>query len=94
MQQASEGAVRDAVFGAVASSAELPETSVTDDTRLVDLGLDSFSYAGILVDIEDALGVQVPIELLDSLVEPGRDYTVTEFVGLFVMLVSRTPAGS
>jgi acyl carrier protein len=94
MQQVGSSGVRDAVFEAVASAAELPIADVEYDTDLDDLGLDSFSYAGILVDVEDALGMEVPIELLDNLVEPGRSYTVREFVDLFVLLVSRTSAVS
>lgn len=66
-----EGALRLAALArsVVARATGRPEGEVPGDVDLRDLGLDSVDLAGVLVEVEDGLGTEVPVEAIDELVE-------------------------
>src|SRR5262245_54544794 len=74
--------LREIVVGAIAAAAELAPDQVTDDLNLFDLGLDSLNFAGILIDIEDAVGAEVPAEVLDRFLEVGETVTLGDVVAV------------
>jgi acyl carrier protein len=63
----NQAAVKGAVYGAIARTFEFPEREISDGTCAVDVpGWDSISNAFVILEIEDALGVKVPINELIS----------------------------
>lgn len=74
--------LRDVVVAAVAKAAEVEPATIQDDLDLVDLGLDSLNFAGILIDIEDAIGAEIPAEVLDRFLDVGDVVTIRHVVDL------------
>lgn len=68
--------LREVVIAAIAEAARLSPAEVHDDLDLLELGLDSLDFARILIDIEDAIGDDVPPEVLDRLMELGDVVTI------------------
>jgi acyl carrier protein len=68
-----------ALFEQVAAEQERKLTALSDDTRLIDCGLDSLSFAIIVARLEDRLGVD-PFSSAES-----ADFPVTfgDFVRLY-----------
>lgn len=58
--------VRDAVVAAVAGVAGVPAAEIDPDADLRDLGIDSLDFSSILLEYEDLVGAEVPIEVLDA----------------------------
>lgn len=48
------------VASIVRQVSEKPLGDISPDTRIADLGIDSITFAEIVVQIEDALGIDVP----------------------------------
>jgi acyl carrier protein len=82
IEMAAPPRLREIVVGAVATAAELPPGDVTDDLNLFDLGLDSLNFAGILIDIEDGVGAEVPAEVLERFLEIGDTVTVRDVLSV------------
>jgi acyl carrier protein len=65
-QTGDRGAVMDAITEAVRAVLRLDTAvSVTESTRLVDLGMDSSEVFGLLLELEDRLGIQLDTDLLE-----------------------------
>jgi acyl carrier protein len=85
--------LRDVVVHAIATAAEVDPDTIGDDLNLFDLGLDSLNFAGILVDIEDGIGAEIPVEVLDRFLDVGEVVTVSDVVAhLSVWDPDRSPA--
>jgi acyl carrier protein len=74
--------LREVVVTAIAKAAEVEPGTIHDDLDLFDLGLDSLNFAGILIDIEDAIGAEIPAEVLDRFLDIGDVVTIRDVVGL------------
>lgn len=62
----NRGAVMDAITRAVRVVLRTDTATVTDSTRLVeDLGMDSSAVFGLLLELEDALGILVDTDVLE-----------------------------
>jgi acyl carrier protein len=79
--------LRDAVVRAIATAAELDPDTIHDDLNLFDLGLDSLNFAGILIDIEDGIGAEIPAAVLDRFLDVA-DVTDTVTIKDLVNLLS------
>lgn len=66
-------------FERVALEHGKPSATFTDETSLLDSGLDSLCFAIIVARLEDILGVD-PFSTLE---EPAFPATVGEFIGLY-----------
>jgi acyl carrier protein len=66
-------------FKRVASEHDKPIIPFSDETSLLDSGLDSLCFAILVARLEDALGVD-PFETVDEAAFPA---TVGEFIGLY-----------
>lgn len=65
------------VIGAIRGVSNTPaDQSVTRDTELSALELDSLDFAVVLILIEDAAGAEVPASALERLAEMGEIRTV------------------
>jgi acyl carrier protein len=65
--------LRDVIVGAIADAADRPPDELRDDVDLLDLGLDSLDFARILIDIEDAVGAEVPPHVLDRIMDEAPE---------------------
>jgi acyl carrier protein len=74
--------LRAIVVTAIATAAEIEPDEIDDSTDMLDLGLDSLSFAGILVDIEDAVAEEVPTEVLDRFLDIGDVVTLRDVVDI------------
>ena len=74
--------LRRIVVRAAATAADLTEDELGDDVDLFSIGLDSLSFATILIDIEDTMGAEVPGEVLDGFLEVGDQVTIAKVVDL------------
>jgi acyl carrier protein len=74
--------LRAIVVSAVATAAEMHPDEIDDTRNLFDLGLDSLSFASILIDIEDGVGEEVPAEVLDRFLDIGDVVTIGDVVGI------------
>lgn len=72
--------LRDIVVRAVAAAAEIAPDAISDDANLLGLGLDSLNLAGILIDVEDGIGAEIPAEVLDRFLDAGDVITVEDVV--------------
>ena len=70
--------LRDIVVRAIAAAAEVGPDTIDDGLDLFDLGLDSLNLAGILIDIEDGIGAEIPAEVLDRFLDVGDVLTVKD----------------
>jgi acyl carrier protein len=62
----SRGAVMDAITRAVRTVLHDDTVTVTESTRLVEnLGMDSSAVFGLLLELEDALGIEVDTDVLE-----------------------------
>jgi acyl carrier protein len=66
-------------FKRVASELEKPVATFTDDTSLLDSGLDSLCFAILVARLEDTLGVD-PFSTAEEQAFPA---TIGEFIGLY-----------
>jgi len=66
-------------FKRVASEHNKSVARFTDDTSLLDSGLDSLCFAIIVARLEDALGV----DPFDTVEEAAFPATIGEFIGLY-----------
>jgi acyl carrier protein len=76
------GKVRELVHESIATVAELPPEDLQDDQPLESYGLDSFALTEVLVEIEDRLGVEFPVEMLEQLDETPEVRTLGDFFEL------------
>jgi acyl carrier protein len=74
--------LRAVIVRAIADAAEIDPDVIRDDLNLFDLGLDSLNFAGILIDVEDAVGEEVPAEVLDRFLDVGDVVTIGGVVSL------------
>jgi acyl carrier protein len=74
--------LREVVLDAIAAAARVEPAAVRADADLGELGLDSLDFSTILIEIEDRLGVEVPVEVLDRLSEIEHVTTVGDVLGL------------
>ena len=74
--------LRTIIVNAIANAAEIAPESLQDDLNLFDLGLDSLNFAGILIDIEDAVGEEIPAEVLDRFLDVGDVVTIRDVLNL------------
>lgn len=65
--------LRAVIVGAIAGVASRPPDELSDDVDLLQLGLDSLDFARILIDIEDAVGAEIPPYVLDRIIEETPD---------------------
>jgi acyl carrier protein len=72
--------LRDVIVTAIATAAEIDPETIDDDVNLFDLGLDSLNFAGILVDIEDGIGAEIPVEVLDRFLNVGDVVTMKDVI--------------
>jgi acyl carrier protein len=72
--------LRTVVVTALATAAEIDPGQFDDSTNMVDLGLDSLSFAGVIIDIEDAMGEEVPVEVLDRFLDVGDVVTLRDVI--------------
>lgn len=70
--------LRRVIINAIALAAEVDAGSIQDDTDLLELGLDSLSIGEVLVSIEDQVGEQVPLAILDRIEEVGELTTLSD----------------
>jgi acyl carrier protein len=75
--------VRSVLVDAIALVADTSPAAVTPDLRLEELGLDSLTFTEVLIEVEDALDVEIPPELLVRLEEIGMIETVGDAFALF-----------
>ena len=67
-QPGNPGAVMDAIAGAVRAVLRTDTVTITESTRLVeDLGMDSSAVFGLLLELEDELGIQIDTDVLQHL---------------------------
>jgi acyl carrier protein len=93
--------LRTVVVTALATAAEIDPGQFDDSTNMVDLGLDSLSFAGVIIDIEDAMGEEVPVEVLDRFLDVGDVVTLRDVIeilsiwapGMGTPLATAGPAG-
>jgi acyl carrier protein len=74
--------MRRIVLESIAFAAEKEASTITDESSLDELGLDSLDLSTILIEIEDRVGAEVPIEILDQLVDIERIACVGDAVSL------------
>lgn len=74
--------LRDVVVRAIATAAEVEPETIHDDLNLFDLGLDSLNLAGILIDIEDGIGAEIPAEVIDRFLDVGDVVVIKDVVAL------------
>lgn len=74
--------IRDAVLASIGRAVNRPVTELDEDMDLLGLGLDSLAFSEILVDVEDALGAEVPAEVLDRLSQLGDIVTTGDILQL------------
>lgn len=86
--------LRAVVVRAIADAAEIDPDAVRDDLNLFDLGLDSLNFAGILIDIEDAVGEEVPADVLDRFLDVGDVVTIGGVVSLLSSGLAPGAAGA
>jgi acyl carrier protein len=70
------------VIRSIAIAAETDPGELGPDTELSGLGLDSLDFSTILIEIEDALGAEVPADVLDQLGSVDEVMTVGDVAGL------------
>lgn len=75
--------VNEALLSLLIGQFEVPESEITPDTTLADLGLDSLALAGLALELREELGVLVEQE------EANKDTTVRE---LLETLTAKTAA--
>jgi acyl carrier protein len=80
---------RQIVLEAIAAAAAISAADLVDETNLLELGLDSLEFSEILINVEDAVGEQVSMDLLDKLDDVGDIITVAD---LCDFLSAWTPA--
>jgi acyl carrier protein len=66
-------------FKRVASEHDMPSVALTDETNLLDSGLDSLCFAIVVARLEDILGVD-PFSTIEESAFPA---TVGELIGLY-----------
>jgi acyl carrier protein len=74
--------LREIVVGAIAKAAEMAPDEITDELNLFDLGLDSLNLADILIDIEDGVGAEIPVEVMDRFLDVGDNVTIRDVLGV------------
>lgn len=79
---AGDGRLRAAVLTAVASVAGTDAALIADDTRLASLGLDSLDYTSVLLEVEEILGAELPLEALAEVAEADGLVVVGDVVRL------------
>lgn len=62
----------EAVRGLVARAADVPVGEMGDDVDLFGLGLDSLDLASVLIDVEDLLDRDLPLDLVEDLFQRGE----------------------
>ena len=68
-----EESVRQAVVGAIARVFDFPQGEITDKTSAVDVpGWDSISHAFVIMEIEEALGTELPLEQIVEAANVGE----------------------
>lgn len=72
--------VRNAVVGALASIGDCDPSTIADDIELSSLGIDSLDFTAVLLDVEDALGGELPLDVLSDAAAAGRFRTVGDIV--------------
>ena len=72
--------LRTVVVTALATAAEIDPAEIDDHTDMLALGLDSLSFASVIIDIEDAMGEEVPVEVLDRFLDIGEVVTLRDVV--------------
>ena len=77
--------LRTIVVTALATAAEIDPAEIEDSTDMFDLGLDSLSFATILIDIEDAVGEEVPAEVLDRFLDIGDVVLLRDVVDILAI---------
>jgi acyl carrier protein len=70
------------VLTAVASVAGTDAALIADDTRLASLGLDSLDYTSVLLEVEEILGAELPLEALAEVAEADGLVVVGDVVRL------------
>jgi acyl carrier protein len=69
---------------AIAAAAETDVAGVHDELRFEDLGLDSFAFTEILLNLEEALDIELPIEILQDVdADAAEVATIGQFFALF-----------
>jgi acyl carrier protein len=84
-------ALHQVVVESLARVAKVTPESITPSTNLLELGLNSLDFSEILVDVEDAVGDEIPPEVLDRLDDVGDVVTVDD---VFTFLSVWTPKPS
>jgi acyl carrier protein len=78
---ADSGSVRDIVFDTVATYFDVPRESLSDSTSAHDVSKwDSVSHIPLMLEIEDRLGIEFPLERLGSAENLGDLITLGEEV--------------
>lgn len=70
------------VIAAIARATDRPREEIHDDDELMALGLDSLDFSTILVEVEDEIGQEVPVEVLDELSLSASVVTVGDVLAL------------
>lgn len=78
----SPSEIRDAIAEGIAVVAQLPIKQVNAELRLAELGLDSIGVTEVLLEVEEQLGAELPVEVLDRLDEAAEVVTLQDLYAL------------
>ena len=74
--------MRQAIEEAIAVVAEMPLEAVTGDLVFANVGLDSLAVTEVLLEVEETLGAELPVEVLDRLDEAPEVVTLRDLYRL------------